>query len=51
MALSMGIAVGSSLQIALFVAPALVILSYFIGPQPMDLVFTPPEVLAVFLSS
>jgi Ca2+:H+ antiporter len=50
MALSMGIAVGSSLQIALFVAPALVILSHFAGPRPMDLVFTPPEVLAIFLS-
>ncbi|HJY08358.1 MAG TPA: calcium/proton exchanger [Bryobacteraceae bacterium] len=51
MELSIGIAVGSSLQIALFVAPALVILSHFIGPQSMDLVFTPAEVLAVFLSA
>jgi Ca2+:H+ antiporter len=50
MELSMGIAVGSSIQIALFVAPALVILSHFIGPRSMDLVFTPAEVLAVFLS-
>jgi Ca2+:H+ antiporter len=50
MELSMGIAIGSSLQIALFVAPLLVILSYFFGPRPMDLVFTPAEVLAVFLS-
>jgi Ca2+:H+ antiporter len=50
MELSMGIAIGSSLQIALFVAPALVILSHFIGPRPMDLVFTPAEVLAVFLA-
>jgi len=50
MELSMGIAVGSSLQIALFVAPVLVILSHFIGPASMDLVFTPAEVLAVFLS-
>jgi Ca2+:H+ antiporter len=50
MELSMGIAIGSSLQIALFVAPALVILSQFIGPQPMDLVFSPAEVLAVFLA-
>jgi Ca2+:H+ antiporter len=47
MDLSIGIAVGSSIQIALFVAPLLVILSYFIGPSPMDLVFTPAEVLAV----
>lgn len=50
MELSIGIAVGSSLQIALFVAPALVILSHFIGPRPMDLVFTGAEVLAVFVS-
>jgi len=50
MELSMGIAIGSSLQIALLVAPVLVILSHFIGPRPMDLVFTPAEVLAVFLA-
>jgi len=50
MELSFGIAVGSSLQIALFVAPVLLILSYFIGPRPMDLVFTPAEVLAIFVS-
>jgi Ca2+:H+ antiporter len=50
MDLSMGIAVGSSLQIALFVAPLLVLLSYVIGPSPMDLVFTPMEVLAIGLA-
>jgi Ca2+:H+ antiporter len=50
MELSMGIAIGSSLQIALFVAPLLLIVSHFIGPRPMDLVFTPAEVLAVFLA-
>jgi Ca2+:H+ antiporter len=50
MDLSVGIAIGSSLQMALFVAPVLVILSQFIGPQPMDLVFSPAEVLAVFLA-
>jgi len=50
MELAMGIAIGSSLQIALFVAPALVILSHFIGPGRMDLVFTVAEVLAVFVS-
>ncbi|MBZ5618963.1 MAG: calcium/proton exchanger [Acidobacteriia bacterium] len=50
MELSMGIAIGSSLQIALFVAPVLVMVSHFIGPRPMDLVFTPAEVLAVFLA-
>jgi len=50
MELSMGIAIGSSLQIALLVAPLLVIVSHFIGPRPMDLMFTPAEVLAIFLA-
>ncbi len=50
MELAMGIAIGSSLQIALFVAPVLVIASRFLGPRPMDLMFTPAEVLAIFLS-
>lgn len=50
MDLSLGIAVGSSLQIALLVAPLLVILSHCIGPRPMDLAFSPAEVLAIFLS-
>jgi len=50
MELAMQIAIGSSLQIALLVAPLLIILSRFIGPEPMDLVFTPAEVLAVFVS-
>jgi Ca2+:H+ antiporter len=50
MDLSIGIAVGSSIQIALFVAPVLVLASLFLGPQPMDLVFTLPEILAVVVS-
>ena len=50
MDLAVNIAVGSSIQIALFVAPLLVFLSYLIGPAPMDLVFTPFEVVAVGLS-
>ncbi len=50
MDLAMGIAIGSSIQIALFVGPLLVLLSYFIAPSPMNLVFTPAEVLAVTLS-
>jgi Ca2+:H+ antiporter len=50
MDLSFGIAIGSSIQVALFVAPALVFLSYAIGPRPLDLVFTPIEVIAVGLS-
>lgn len=37
--LSVGIALGSASQIALFVAPVLVLLSYLIGPTPMDLQF------------
>lgn len=37
--ISVGIAMGSSAQIALFVTPLMVILSYFIAPQPMDLTF------------
>ena len=49
MDLSVGIAVGSSLQIALFVAPVLVFLSYAMG-QPMDLEFTMPEIVAVVVS-
>jgi Ca2+:H+ antiporter len=39
MDLSVNIAIGSSAQIALFVAPVLVILSFFVGPYPMALVF------------
>lgn len=50
MDLSMGIAVGSSIQIALFVAPVLVLASYVLGPRSMDLVFSPAEVIAVGLS-
>lgn len=50
MDLSLGIAIGSSIQIALFVAPILVLLSYWLAPSPMNLVFTPAEVIAVTLS-
>ncbi len=50
MDLSLSIAIGSSIQIALFVAPLLIILSYFVGPKPMDLVFSPAEVVAVVLA-
>ncbi len=49
---AINIAVGSSIQVALFVAPVLVFLSYFIGKGgPMDLIFTPLEVLAVVASA
>ncbi|MBV4358384.1 calcium/proton exchanger [Pinibacter aurantiacus] len=37
--ISVGIAMGSSAQIALFVTPLMVLLSYFIAPVPMDLSF------------
>lgn len=50
MDLSLGIAIGSSIQIALFVAPVLVVASHFVGPRPMDLVFTPAEVMAAGLA-
>ena len=50
MDIAVNIAVGSSLQIALFVAPLLVFLSYGIGPRPMDLIFTSFEVVAIALS-
>ncbi len=44
------IAVGSSIQVALFIAPVLVFLSYWIAPRPMDLRFTTLEVVAVGIS-
>jgi Ca2+:H+ antiporter len=49
MDLSIGIAVGSSLQVALFVAPLLVFISYAFG-QPMNFEFSTPEVVAVLVS-
>jgi Ca2+:H+ antiporter len=50
MELSLSIAIGSSVQVALFVAPILVLASRFIGPAPMDLAFPAGLVLAVLLS-
>jgi Ca2+:H+ antiporter len=50
MDLAINVAIGSSIQIALFVAPALVFLSYFVGPAPMDLQFTAFEVMAVVIT-
>jgi Ca2+:H+ antiporter len=49
MDLALHIAVGSSIQIALFVAPVLVFSSYALG-HPLDLLFTPFEVLSVVAS-
>jgi Ca2+:H+ antiporter len=51
MDLSLGIAIGSSIQIALFVAPLLVIVSYAIAPSPMDLVFSRGELIAVVFAT
>jgi len=49
--LSVGIALGSASQIALFVGPVLVLLSYVIGPTPMDLQFWPGAVVMVFIAT
>lgn len=48
--LTVGIAMGSSIQIALFVAPALVLASYFIAPHPLELAFSRAEVGTLFLT-
>jgi Ca2+:H+ antiporter len=49
--LSVGIALGSASQIALFVAPVLVLLSYVIGPTPMDLHFWPGAVVMMLIAA
>jgi len=49
--LSVGIALGSASQIALFVAPVLVLVSYFIGPTPMDLQFWPGAVVMILIAT
>jgi Ca2+:H+ antiporter len=48
--LSMGIAFGSSIQICLFVAPVLVLVSHVLGPAPMTLSFGRAEVGAMFFA-
>ncbi len=50
MDLAVNIAIGSSAQVALFVAPVLVIVSFFIGPHPLALVFNGFELGAVLLA-
>ena len=50
MDLSVNIAIGSSAQIALFAAPVLVLVSFFVGPNPMALVFNGFELGAIFLA-
>jgi Ca2+:H+ antiporter len=49
--LSVGIALGSATQIALFVAPVLVLLSYVMGPTPMDMQFWPGAVLMILIAA
>jgi Ca2+:H+ antiporter len=49
--LSVGIALGSASQIALFVAPVLVLLSYVMGPAPMDLQFWPGAVVMMLVAA
>jgi len=49
--LAVGIALGSSSQIALFVAPVLVLLSYVIGPTPMDLQFWPGAIVMMLIAT
>lgn len=50
MEISLEIAIGSSTQIALFVAPLLVFLGYLIG-QPLDLLFTSYELVVIILAT
>jgi Ca2+:H+ antiporter len=49
--LSVSIALGSAVQIALFVAPMLVLLSYLIGPAPMDLKFWQGAVVMMLVAA
>jgi len=49
--MSVSIALGSASQIALFVAPVLVLLSYFVGPAPMSLQFWPGAVTMVMIAT
>ena len=50
MDLAVNIAIGSSAQIALFVAPVLVVLSFFVGPNPLALVFNGYELGGVLFA-
>jgi len=50
MDLSVGIALGSSIQIALFVAPILVLASYFVAPKPLELAFGRAEIGSLFIA-
>ena len=50
MDLSIGIALGSSIQIALFIAPMLVLMSTFVGPGQLNLSFPKGLIVGLFLS-
>lgn len=50
MDLAVGIALGSCIQIALFVAPLLVLASYFVAPRPLELSFSRPEIGSLFMA-
>jgi Ca2+:H+ antiporter len=50
MDLAVNIAIGSGAQVALFVGPVLVVLSFFVGPQPLALVFNGFEVAGILLA-
>jgi Ca2+:H+ antiporter len=50
MDISLEIAIGSSTQIALFVAPLLVFLGYFMG-RPLDLIFTSYELVVIIMAT
>jgi Ca2+:H+ antiporter len=50
MDLTVGIALGSCIQIALFVAPVLVLASYFVAPRPLELAFGRAEIGALFMA-
>ena len=50
MSLAVTIAVGSSAQVGLFVAPVLVLASYVLGPAPMAMVFNPYEIVALLVA-
>jgi Ca2+:H+ antiporter len=49
--LSVGIALGSASQIALFVAPVLVLVSYVVGPAPMNLQFWPGAIAMMLIAT
>ncbi len=49
--LSVGISLGSASQIALFVAPVLVLVSYVLGPAPMDLLLWPGAIVMMLIAT